>query len=173
MEEYKVRDVSRRMEGPDLDALLHFEVQQHASADPDLVGRLNITVQVANNSPVPAEYAVLRLLVDAQPTVLGSEEFSSTGAKPLVHLAGQEYSLRGYSHNHSTGNKRMPFFQGVSFTINAHPIVVKLPEAGDYAFVLSAVAPHMAERRKWYVVSWGGAGAMIMIKGGSFSSGAL
>ena len=69
MEEYEVRDVSRRLDSPDLNISLELKNPQDNLVD------LNVSLNgiVKNASQVPAEYNVVVLFIDSRLKIRNSE----------------------------------------------------------------------------------------------------
>jgi hypothetical protein len=144
MEEYEVRDVSRRLDSPDLNISLELKNPQDNLVD------LNVSLNgiVKNASQVPAEYYVVMLFIDSRLKIRNSEgltEYPRTSA--TVGDVNVEVSVLGKNFIPSNS---MPLFEGVRFNLFKN-LQVSLPMADDFAYMLGSqiMAPLMGTRQFW------------------------
>jgi hypothetical protein len=149
MEEYEVRDVSRRDDAPDLwlefdlwpdpnDAPLNFAAAREVSEPVQLLSN------IVNRSVAMAQYAVVILGMDArlQPvhTIgrLNDQDIQLPVGEALVQL-------KRYTLNWSPANM-MPIWEGISLRLDETLLSVAFPrEAGTYYLAWSVRSPGMSQ----------------------------
>jgi len=108
MEEYEVRDVSRRSESPDL--IVTFNLLNAPS-----VGGLMVIPEIENHNPEPAFYATIRLylpksVIKGERVSSISPEWNETG---IVNLLWEDHSFEFVGHRFSWGvQNRPPLLEG-------------------------------------------------------------
>jgi len=148
MEEYEVRDTSRRNESPDLKLTIGW-IQQVPPA-------VELIVSISNEAPEPANHVVIQLYVDARATIL-----TAPGWKELSHRLNisstQEIPVRVLHINWSVP-PNLPIWEGQVFSVTDQRLVVGLPVgAGDYIFGWRLSSPRMPCKQRYYsLVSDGG-----------------
>jgi hypothetical protein len=133
MNDYEVRDVNSRTEGPRLAVILPgVEVRGEA---PDR--RIALNFGIANQAATPAEHAIVTLYVDRR---LGVR--SSGGALPAPRGTVGDVVLVGFQFNWSVPG-RLPIWQGVPLTLCDPAFEIALPPDDDYQIFWKADSPRM------------------------------
>ncbi len=144
MEEYEIRDVSRRQSAPDLS--LGFELVRAEQATPQL-WRLRLTIE--NMSPVPAEYIVIKLFMDSRIVLpQGNGGFNTSGEAQWPMLPG--YVFNCFQLNHAIPSK-IPVFAGLRFNVLEGDLIITVPADETYFCGWSVASPGMSERQKFSV----------------------
>jgi hypothetical protein len=140
MEDYEVRDVSRRSEAPDLEITFR-------PATPLLVNPIHLNPFISNRSVTPAEYIVIHIFVDERVAVADSfiYPFDRTGVQPVT-ADGTDTPCHVFTTNHRIPTQ-MPVFQGTDLLITPRPLELTLP-AGDGKYLLAwrMSAPRMPQK---------------------------
>lgn len=146
MEEYEVRDVARRFEAPDLRLTYNLVIQP---PKPDVVlqpgtTRILLNPIVTNEGSTPAEYAVITLWLDSR-LVIPHPPAALRSGSGLATFSDTTYPCTMLSLNHAVPGK-MPFFQGVHFSLLDEPLIVDFPSSGPFLLGSRLRSPRMAER---------------------------
>ncbi len=135
MEEYEIRDVSRRGEVPDLRiefTLPKTEVimnQETGMSEP-----FGLSGGIFNDALEPAKYAIITIFIDARLKVEQFHDFTVREGVSLP-LGDKEYPVTSLTLNWGIPNK-MPIFQrsyGLSLTYNSEPFLLRAPRLTSYA----------------------------------------
>jgi hypothetical protein len=154
MEEYEIRDVSRRAEAPDVhvelrwtaDVQLVFQ-QSHPRSEP-----VPIVAEITNHSATPAEYAVVRLALDKRLAVLEGAGLIQRGEAQGPSVGGKPAPCDLWQLNWRVPD-RMPIFLGFSFPLSDRPLSIGVPRgAGTYVLAWEVHAPRMSPRYAWYTL---------------------
>lgn len=153
MEEYEIRDVSRRDEVPDLN--INFILPSSPfplHQDGEKPANIPIYSTISNQAIEPANYAVIVLYIDARLDVanaagldLQSELFLSAGEKQhKVHLLRMNWSIPG----------KLPIFNDLEIKLTSDPIVIKvsnelLKKDGTYILGYEVKSPKMTPRQEF------------------------
>jgi Putative DNA-binding domain len=150
MDEYEVRDVARRSEAPELSLELKWQ-----SGLVPAVPIVELLVSILNESPEPANHAVIRLYVDSRISILDSTGFPGATDHRLTAEHG-EIPVKVLSLTWSTP-MRMPIWEGEPFLLSESTIKLVLPsEHGKYLVGWRLSAPRMSTRQKYYSLFWDG-----------------
>jgi hypothetical protein len=150
MEEYEVRDIARRSEAPDLSLELKW-----LRAPAPAVPIVELLVSILNDSPEPANHAVIRLYVDSRITILDSAGFPGAADHRLTAEHG-EIPVKVLSQTWSTPI-RMPIWEGEPFLLSESTIKLGLPSGhGKYVVGWRVSAPRMNTKQEYYSLSWDG-----------------
>jgi hypothetical protein len=170
MEEYEVRDVSRRFEAPDLRLL--FEVSEEPTAQqapevtPPVQARVQIMPVITNDAVTPAEYIVISVFVDTRLAILrGTEEFRHVVADELTYN-GQKLPCMRLAMNWAVPGK-IPVFHGVTFQLVKSPLSVRVPGPGLYLLGWQLDSPRMAPKRSTVPLTWGGTAVPSLAESGA------
>lgn len=149
MEEYEVRDVSRRSDGPDLSVSFRIdgisESKPPAGSDADPTYSVKVVPTIQNSSPVPAEYIGIRIFLDKNfERVSAPGELKKTDENSGLNVNGTWRTCSRYQMNHGGPNK-MPIFSGTVFNLLNGPITVSISADGEYLLGYSLISPHMNE----------------------------
>jgi hypothetical protein len=158
MEEYEVRDVSRRNQAPDLKLTLQWQAP---------VGRLppmlELVALISNDALEVAAHATINLYLDPRVTII-----SSIGmAGPFNHLLSRvndtfPVPVMLLSQNWSTPMK-LPIWQGESFSLTDTPLVFELPPSpGEYVFGWRLSSPRMNRKQRFYSVTSDGSNLTVV-----------
>jgi Schlafen, AlbA_2 len=159
MEEYEVRDVSRRLEAPDLRLEVAFvhgpQVQVPWFPDQtDYSAAIPLRLLLANDSPQPAEVIRVNLLIDARIKIAQRADLLAEGRQD-VELEGWTLSVKLLGRNHRYP-ERMPVWQGQPFPLAEPPVEIAVPVTPHDDFYLLGwriASPRMPAKHKWYVLS--------------------
>jgi hypothetical protein len=158
MEEYEIRDVSRRSESPDLSVVFVINSQNTKReargeyGDEVRVLVLRMHVLARNGSPVPAEYARFELLIDERLRPALRE--LGHGANEPMTFGGREASAKRYHFNWGIPN-RLPLWEGLDQNLTTERLTISLEEnAGEHFLHWTAQSPRMTRREGSYIVEW-------------------
>ncbi len=142
MEEYEVRDVSRRQSSPDLS--LRFQLLKLGEDAPHL-WRLGLTIE--NISPVPAEYIVVKVFMDQGIELpQGHEGLICSGEVQSPILGWRSFKCLQFNH---TIPSKIPIFAGPRFNALERDLIITVPADGLYCCGWSVAAPGMNERQRF------------------------
>jgi len=163
MEEYEVRDTSRRGEAPDLSVRFNARLAGNTAAqgeEPHLFS-IAISATITNESPVPAEYIVINIFVDKRLALSGPlSGLRATGERILI-LDGKNFDCNCLYMNHSVPGK-MPIFQGANFSLLQQPFKVEVMEPNVYLLACELIAPGMGKRLSAALLSWDGSNPSLL-----------
>lgn len=150
MEEYEIRDISHRSDGPELS--LAFDVDKVTAvtmpggnnSDTKEISRVHLNPLIENNSIIPAEYIAIRLYIDNSIRRVVSREFIKTNEVGFLH-DGEIKKCTQYNMNHSLHDK-IPIFKGSRFILLSSPILIDIEDDGDYYISYSLLAPYMEQK---------------------------
>jgi hypothetical protein len=151
MEEYEIRDISHRSDGPELS--LAFEIDKITTvtmpngnnSDTKEISRVHLNPLIENNSIIPAEYIAIHLYIDNSIIrVASSGEFKKINEAGFLHN-GEIKRCTQYNMNHSVQSK-IPIFKGSRFLLLSSPILIDIENDGDYFISYSLLAPYMEEK---------------------------
>jgi hypothetical protein len=146
MEEYEVRDVSRRNEAPNLQ--LTFDWHSLNGCQPPTI---ELVAKISNSAPEPALNAVVRIYIDARVTIVTSAGW----AGPIHHTlmkADQPVGVQVISQNWSALLK-LPIWEGEAFLLTDVPLQFELPlSPGEYLFGWRLSSPRMNPKQAFYTV---------------------
>ncbi len=133
MEEYEIRDVSRRGETPDLRiefTLPKTEVimnQETGMSEP-----FGLNGGIFNDAVEPAKYAIITIFIDARLKVEQAHDFTVKEGMGILVSDQQQHPVTLLTVNWGIPNK-MPIFQrsyGLSLTYNSEPFLLRTPTNG-------------------------------------------
>jgi hypothetical protein len=151
MEEYEVRDVANRSEAPELRISFWLDSSQYHLTDGRMLARCELQAIIANDSPVPAEYAVIYLYFDHRLDVIDTPKGFRRHRGTTLEPTGLNRRILVLQKNWSVpGN--LPIFQHQDFQIATPPVTVEAPAAWenvptDYLLGWEVRAPRMGVRR--------------------------
>jgi hypothetical protein len=158
MEEYEVRDVSRRGAAPDLQlqALLAGGPEvpltyQDGAAFSDPIG---VQFVITNYGEKPAEYSLVMILVDKRLSVNATS--LQRAGEELANVADLPFEMVVY-HKKLLVPSSMPIWNGVHFKLTDDPMEICLPrESGAYLISWTISSPGMVSRKNVMSLrSWG------------------
>lgn len=164
MEEYEIRDVSRRSEAPNLLLDLNFSTGKTT----DLIQEGGVFRPVAlraiiySDGPTPAEYAVIDIFIDRQIVVHDTgggrkhdefEVIEGVGTSHEMHFIQVNWGIPG----------RMPLFGDISYALQKEPIQLQIP-VGPTEFLLAyrIRSPRMPPKVEEFKLSLAGVTATIL-----------
>lgn len=168
MEEYEVRDIANRAVGPRLGVKMWTDTATLSFDADDYSQPVTIRAQLLNDSPSPADYAVLHFVADArlrgQPGgFMNRNEISlSVGTAPATphHLWQLNWSVPG----------KLPIWNGMNFNFFDPSYEVRIPRGvATYVLGWSAKAPRMTNAGETYLLNATGDGAVELRPGPSLS----
>lgn len=164
MEEYEVRDVARRLDTPDLRLSLSFAerlVSLQFQEGKELSEPIDVIVRIWNETPMPADVAVIQLLCDSRIQIAASGQFH-TGGDLCLSIGDFSTTVQVLSMNHSTPGK-IPIFQGLRFQVSSSPPRICVPrEPGEFVIGWQVHSPHMLPRLQLYILR--STGALVSIE---------
>jgi hypothetical protein len=156
MEEYEVRDVSRRDEAPDL--TFNFNVSVDNSIDPSFI-YLMPTLQ--NASSTPAEYVVVGINIDSRLSLSSLPNDVKRTVNNGLTLNGEPFPCTSLYINLGIPSK-LPIFKGPSFSILETPLAINVPKQQNYFFIVwSLMSPKMQQKSGTIALAWDGNKATI------------
>lgn len=158
MEEYEVRDVSMRLESPDLS--LSFNISQVTplifNPNEQFSVPIEIVPSIINFSPVPAEYSLVTMYFDCTLKALPRDRSLIKHLNNLITINEKKYTLNTLQKKLSIPGT-MPIWEGVSFGIIDKPIELSFPEGvGEYLLGWEIRAPRMIPRNNFFILSSNG-----------------
>src|SRR6266566_1543550 len=155
MEEYEVRDVSRRGEVPDL--RIEFMLQKTAvimNQELGLSEPFRLGAVIFNDAIEPANYAIISIMIDARLKIEQPQDFKvREGA--VSNLGSKQHPVTILQLNWSIPNK-IPIFQHpypLNLTANGEPFLLRTPTDGRFGIHVSYLleyeigAPRMPLKR--------------------------
>jgi hypothetical protein len=163
MEEYEIRDVSRRDEAPDLN--LKFDlvpaVKREGNESLPNPALVQLMVLISNGSPRPVEYCVINVHIDSRLKLpSGFGRFCGSGVNELL-IEGRSVSFCCFSLNWSVP-ALMPIWEGMPFQVFEHPQPVEIPDEGRFAILWGVRSPGMAARSGEVFLQWDGRTASLL-----------
>jgi hypothetical protein len=151
IEEYEVRDASRRNELPDPKLNIQFITPTAP------VPTLELIVTISNDSPEPASHVVIQVYIDARAKILSSGGWVARSHQ-LDSADNTKIPVSVLQMNWSVAAK-LPIWEGQVFRVNDEKLVVGLPPGiGEYTFGWRLSSPRMPSKQWFYsVVSSGSA----------------
>lgn len=157
MEEYEIRDVSRRTEAPDLQIMLGLVVGND-NLPPTTRGQsthLALSVNIRNESAATAEYAVISIFIDSRLDLpRGGCGMTLLEELTLSTKAGH-VRVKQLSLNHGIPGS-MPLFKGPKFALLQAPVAIGVYETGQYVIAWQVMAPGMAAVSEQLLLDWDG-----------------
>lgn len=152
MEEYEVRDVSRRLHAPDL--VISFRLTDPApvllsfTGSPAQSQALGVLVVVGNSSPAPADFCLLSYFVDfrMRPTYHSSSQPDNVVdvGSTSIPVCSQFVEWRG--------NLRLPIWETMTYQVGAFSVHLTR-EAESFFLFWEAHAPLMMPKRGSYALT--------------------
>lgn len=144
MEEYEIRDVANRSQGPDIALNLSSDsLELNFGENQSFSSAIKIKVNVVNNSPVAAEYTIVNIKIDSRIKYSGGN-FTFNGTSTL-ESEGQQFSLNNYYKNNAVPHQ-LPLWEGVNFNIGS--ISLAFPKDPSVFFLIWEInSPRMLVRR--------------------------
>ncbi len=143
MEEYEVRDVSRRLVAPDLHLAVRLpELGAPLQVTSGLSQSFAIEILVDNSSPAPADFALISFYIDA-----GMNASCHRGSNPDNAVDYMGKSIPVCSHVIEwRGSLRLPIWKGSRFRLTATS--VSLPANGHQCYVFWQIQAPMMNRKQ-------------------------
>jgi hypothetical protein len=170
MEEYEVRDVTRRQETPDLHLTpflaLGTRVAVTFGEGEDYSNPIDLDMRVENKAAKPAEYIVIEVFIDSRLKIVSMAEFSNRhkNLSILHELADPNTPINILMMNWAVPGK-VPVWEGVSFRLTTESLQIAFPrEPGDYLLAWQLRSPGMAERQNFYSLTSTGSSLYIVDK---------
>jgi hypothetical protein len=157
MEDYEVRDVSRRSESPNL--FIKMELSE-ASAIPGK-NNVGLRVLVGNTSPMPAEYAVIQIFIDSRINILYNREFTilppQINVNQIECFSTENCWVNRLAYNWSVGGGQMPIWEGLTFKTADPYIDIDLPNMNtQYKLYWTVRSPKMEIRNGSNIIDCAG-----------------
>jgi hypothetical protein len=153
MEEYEVRDTGRRSEAPDLKITLRW------SSIPSIPGLVELVASISNDAPEPANYAVIRLYVDARVRIIRSD-LAVSGH--VLKSKSNDIPVNMLTLNWSPTTK-MPIWESETFLLTEQAMHFGLPPgAGEYVVAWQLTSPRMNPKQRFYTVVSDGTTLSVM-----------
>jgi Putative DNA-binding domain len=157
MEEYEIRDVSRRQDRPDLLLRLQAKyvgpetIQEHKSG----ALLMDLSADVVNHSAVPAEYAVFQFFIDHRLLALIYAPDLRLVDATQLKIHDTTFGCNAWHLTHGIPGK-MPIFSGPTFSILSHPFRLRVERAGAYAIGYQILSPGVEPKMTLGLLSWDG-----------------
>jgi hypothetical protein len=134
MEEYEVRDVSRRLIAPDL--FIALRLNETPSGD---LRQLSVQLIVGNNSPAPADFCLLNYFKDrhCQATCHVGADNSVEYSGSVIPVCSHEVQWRGHL--------RLPIWETARFNLETFSVSVRT-DVDEVYFFWEALAPMMSRK---------------------------
>lgn len=153
MEEYEVRDASRRFESPDLQ--LRFTVETTPAPN-----TIRLRSVLSNDAPTPAQHIVIAVLIDSRLTVRCIDQRMRASGPRSWRIGNADVELQEYVMSYGSDN--LPVFHGVTFGVPEPPFQVTLPpRAGRFGLVWGLRSPRMPEKKGGYWLVSDGASVQL------------
>jgi hypothetical protein len=166
MEEYEIRDVSRRAEAPDLS--LSFDIVEWSAEEGNeqtSVASAQLEPIIRNESATPAEYVVINIFIDSRLDVRSWSGLKPSGAAEMT-VSGRGFPCSIMQMNHAIPGK-IPIFQGVHFRLLNAPIAVGIPGEDEYGIGWALLSPRMRPKSGASLLVWDGCSATLRASGSS------
>ena len=149
MEEYEIRDVSHRIDGPKLNLILKvsdvLEIGNDSEKSGENLRRIKLSLVLYNESVVPAEYIAIRLYIDKSVSNLSNLGFLKKQDDITLSANGfDDKVFYNLALLHSIP-KKMPIFKGTTFDMLGSPLQLDIKTDGDYFINFSILSPYMDE----------------------------
>jgi hypothetical protein len=163
MEEYEVRDTSRRSEAPDLSIRFSVDIAGQASiqGQEPTAHFVSIKVLISNDSPTPANHAVINVFIDKKLSISSSMSTLNHFGAQMVRYMEKEFECTRLHMNHGVPGK-MPIFQGATFSLLDEPIKVSVDSIGLYLLACEVVSPGMPKKIFAEILDWNGTAAILI-----------
>lgn len=150
MEEYEIRDVFLRGDGPDLKLSISMELEAVPDSD---IPKIRLSPFMENLSSVPSEYSSVSLFIDEKLEVrrIGSP---FKHHETTIYHVGEESVLCNHYHRYLHPPSAIPIFEGIRFNIMNSPFEVLPPEKGEYLIGSRVCAGRMTPRFRVAAVAW-------------------
>ena len=158
MEEYEVRDSSRRSETPDLSLRFSLASTPVPNANLEQIPSactVLLTPVISNAAPAPANYVVINIFLDSRITTPGGTSGLTVGGETTLSVNEAEYKCRHLHMNHGIPGK-LPIFQGTNFRLLDHPLRAEIAEPNKYLVAYELAAPGMFKRLEAVFLVWDG-----------------
>ncbi len=149
MEEYEIRDVSHRIDGPKLNLILEasdvLKIGQDTEKSDENLRRIKLSLVLHNESVVPAEYIAIRLYIDKSISNLSNLGYLKK--QDDITLTADGFDDKVFYNLvllHSIPEK-MPIFKGTTFNMLSSPLHLDINTDGDYFISYSILSPYMDE----------------------------
>lgn len=164
MEEYEIRDVSNRTNGPLLSLFFKIEdikiPEQNNNGETLNLRQLHLMPLIENDSPVPAEYIAIHLHIDASVNNITNTGGLHKQDDIILSYNGNRKTCHSFNINHAIPNK-MPIFEGHIFQLLNSPLFIDIEQDGDYYLAYTLVAPYMRESSRTTLLKLKGMNAEI------------
>lgn len=146
MEEYEIRDVSRRSEAPDLELEIEIDGKSFTGIrfdeDKNLSHPVDLNAYIWNESPEPAYYAVIGIFVDSRVSIIDPGDME----KPFdfeANINGQRVRMQCLNRKLGIPNS-MPIWMGTRFRLMNHSVKIAMPrQDGAYHLGWQVSSPRM------------------------------
>lgn len=158
MEEYEVRDTSRRSEAPDLSirfSLVSTPVPNAGLEQLPAACTVSLTPSISNAAPAPANYAVINIYLDSRLTLPSGASGLTVVGETTLSVNEVEYTCQRLHMNHAIPGK-LPIFQGMNFRLLDQPLQALISEPNKYLVAYELAAPGMPKRLEAKFIVWDG-----------------
>ncbi|MGJ8670326.1 MAG: AlbA family DNA-binding domain-containing protein [Oceanococcus sp.] len=148
MEEYEVRDVSRRADGPLLSVEFSIEavtdLPEPSDGEDEGLVKVDVMPLIENESAVPAEYITINVYLDKRiEEISRTSDLKKTGDSEL-EIGGRLIECENYYAIHAIPGK-IPIFAGTTFNTLRQPMSFNVRRNGEYFLGYSLLAPYMSK----------------------------
>lgn len=151
MEEYEIRDVSTRLQSPDI--RLSFEAVEDPAANPQSLGKaVKFSAVATNESSTPAEYVLFRIFIDAR--LKTSKPPLANNATGTLSRGDKVFPAVIFTMSHCIPVS-IPIFRGLPYSV-VSPQKLIIPEEGEYLIFWEVHCPRTEKRIGSVIVRWDG-----------------
>lgn len=149
MEEYEIRDVSHRSNGPLLKLFFSVDdvttIEEQVGENKIELKRIRLMPLIENESTVPAEYATIEIKVDSAVYRLTDTSRFQREENTYVSINGNYKKFIRLVYNHAIPHS-MPLFKGTKFRLVSSPFTLDIENDGTYFLIYRLIAPYMEEQ---------------------------
>lgn len=158
MEEYEVRDSSRRGETPNLSLQFSIRPNELAQGAPGATNPRGFFLEatITNESPTPANYVVINFYVDARVSLESIPSDAKQVDKQQLQAQGQVFECSRLHKNHGIPGM-MPIFEGAAFSLFQEPLRIKVDAPGTYLLACELNTPGVPKKMTASMLAWDGA----------------
>lgn len=168
MEEYEIRDVSRRQENPDLSIILELStgILVNFTEGEPFSNQLKLIAKIKNYSPEPAYHSIVYLYIDVSLRVAVPEGASWYQTEKIIPTPSGDERVISLQHNLAVPGI-MPIFEGIDFNIGEIYIAFPLQDWGkgkEYLLGWEVKAPKMITRNDFLEIKKDAMDSIVLAK---------
>ena len=156
MEEYEVRDMYGRQEAPNLEIFLRLKDEPFVRLtypDASYSAPIDVAGSITNESPAPADYAVIDIFVDSSLRIDRFPQYDSITSDFELQSGVRTVGVTLLQMNWGVNNGKSPLWDGIRFAAFEPSLLVSIPhQSRDYLIGWWLSAPRMRRKGKFYVL---------------------